>query len=303
MKKGFRGRIVIPKGISASDGRRLASLPAVRKVIQMALREDIGWGDITSQALVPRHAVARAVIEARGSYVICGLHVAAAVFRLCDSRLNVALLTSDGKKVHAGQKVLRVFGSARSILAAERTALNFLQRLSGIATKTAAYIKKVKRYDVAILDTRKTTPCLRQLEKYAVSCGGGCNHRMGLYDMVLIKDNHRVFWKKSSGKSLSEAVRVARKRSKGAIVEIEVENEQQLEDALAGRPDWVLLDNMTPSQMRKCIRIVARRCLVEASGGITLQNLTKVAVSGVDAISIGSLTHSPCAADFSLEFV
>jgi len=193
-----------------------------------------------------------------------------------------------------------ITGKARAILAGERTALNFMQRLTGIATLTARFVARVKPYGTRILDTRKTTPNWRILEKYAVRCGGGCNHRMGLYDQVLIKDNHRRLW---GGRDLAEAVHMARRRCPGVSVEMEVESEAELERALASRPDWILLDNMTPKRLRRCVRLGRGCCPMEASGGITLGNVRAVAATGVQAISLGCLTHSAPAADLSLEIL
>ena len=195
---------------------------------------------------------------------------------------------------------MRITGKARAILAGERTALNFLQRLTGIATLTARFVEQVKPHATRILDTRKTTPTWRTLEKYAVRCGGGTNHRMGLYDQVLIKDNHRRLW---GARDLAEAVHMARRRCPGVPVEVEVETEAELERALAARPDWILLDNMTLRRLRRCVRLCRGRCPLEASGGITLANVKAVAAAGVQAISLGCLTHSAPAADLSLEIL
>ena len=198
--------------------------------------------------------------------------------------------------------MMTISGPAASILIAERTALNFMQRMTGIATMTAGFVARTKRFGVAILDTRKSTPGLRLLEKYAVLCGGGRNHRMGLYDKVLIKDNHRALWNRAHAGNLGEAVRVARGKNPGLEVEIEVEDERELVSALAGRPEWILLDNMTPGAIRRCVKLCAGRSRLEASGGITSANVAAVAATGVDAISLGCLTHSAPAADLSLEF-
>jgi nicotinate-nucleotide pyrophosphorylase (carboxylating) len=197
---------------------------------------------------------------------------------------------------------MTVEGPVRGILTAERTALNFLQRMSGIATLTRRFVERAGP-SVAILDTRKTTPTLRVLEKYAVLCGGGQNHRFGLYDRCLIKDNHRRLWRKGGAARLDQAVREARRRFPDREVEVEVENEAELRSALKAGPEWVLLDNMTPAQMKRCVRICDGRVLIEASGGITLKNVAQVAATGVDAISLGCLTHSAPAADLSLEIV
>ena len=279
----------------------MASEKAVRGLIRSALREDVGRGDVTSEALVPPNATARTVILSRDRCVICGLGVAAAVFRAVDPRLTCRLLARDGDRIRKGAAVLRVSGRARSILAAERTALNFLQRMTGIATLTRRFVDAVRPLGTRILDTRKTTPGFRRIEKYAVRCGGGTNHRMGLYDRVLIKDNHRALWGARVGRDLAAAVRAARARHPGLPVEVEVESEAQLRDVLGAKPDWVLLDNMSPVVMRRCVALGRGRTRFEASGGVTIRNVKKIAVSGVDAISIGALTHSAPAADLSLE--
>jgi len=273
--------------------------PGVREFVRRALNEDIGSGDVTSRYLVVPHCRIRATILARHPCVVAGVEIVRLACRLFDRRLNCRVVAPDGKHAGAGETILVLTGNARSILALERTILNFLQRLTGIASLTAQYAAAVRRYGTIILDTRKTTPNMRLLEKYAVRCGGGQNHRMGLYDMVLMKDNHRFLWQKKH--SLSEAVRVAREKNPGVSIEVEVESMAQLEDALSASPDWIMLDNMPPALMKKCVKFCAGRCRLEASGGICLENIRKIAATGVDAISIGALTHSAPAADLSLE--
>jgi len=220
---------------------------------------------------------------------------------LVDRSLKCTVCRGDGKRVGRGQAVMRISGNARSILMAERTALNFIQRMTGIATLTSAFVAKVKPYGCTILDTRKTTPNLRVLEKYAVLCGGGQNHRMGLYDRVLIKDNHRRLWTGRGSRGLDTAVMAARRRFPTVEIEIEVENSVELKSALRARPDWVLLDNMSAAGLKECVKLCQGRSRLEASGGITLRNVRTIAASGVDAISLGCLTHSAPAADLSLE--
>jgi nicotinate-nucleotide pyrophosphorylase (carboxylating) len=225
------------------------------------------------------------------------------VFRRLDRRVHVEPLVRDGDAVHAGTVCFRIRGPARALLTGERTALNFLQRLSGIATHTRAFVRRVRRYGTAILDTRKTTPGWRHLEKYAVRCGGGQNHRQGLWDAVLIKDNHRRFWVQSgSGRTLAEAVRAARRACPGRTIEIEVDTLDELRDVLEGQPDWILLDNLSPALLRQCVRETRGRARLEASGGVQLERVAAIAATGVDAISVGSLTHSAPAVDFSMEF-
>jgi len=273
---------------------------AVKDLIRRALAEDIGTGDVTTLALVPRTAKARAVILARDCYVVSGTHVACAVFKAVEPRLKCRVLVEDGESAERDEVVMTIEGPAQGILTAERTALNFLQRMSGIATLTNRFVSKAGPR-VTILDTRKTTPTLRVLEKYAVLCGGGRNHRFGLYDRCLIKDNHRQLWRKGGAARLDEAIRAARRRFPDREVEVEIESEAELRSARKAGPEWVLLDNMSPARMKRCVRICDGRTLVEASGGITLKNVARVAATGVDAISLGCLTHSAAAADLSLE--
>ncbi len=275
--------------------------PDCRRLVRQALREDLGPGDLTSAALVPARRRARAAILARGPCVVAGAGVARAVFAALDPRSVFTVLVADGERAGPDQPIARVEGRARAILAAERTALNFMQRLTGIATLTARFVDHVKPHPVAILDTRKTTPLLRGLEKYAVRCGGGVNHRLGLFDRALLKDNHRRLWADGGGGSLAAAVAAIRRRSPGAEIEVEVETESELRDALEAAPDWILLDNLAPEALRRCVALTASRCRLEASGGITLANVAAVAATGVNAISLGCLTHSAPAADLSLE--
>lgn len=275
--------------------------PRTLDVIQNALREDIGAGDVTSLALVPASVRATVEIVSRGSYVVSGTTVAEEVFLAVDGSLRCTTLVPDGRRVKRGQAIARVRGRARSILTAERTALNFVQRMTGIATQTWRFVEEVKSYGTTILDTRKTTPGLRALEKYAVLCGGGRNHRIGLHDRFLIKDNHRRLWRKGGKARLDEAVQTCRRKYPGLEVEVEVETVEELESALKARPEWVLLDNMSPAALKRCVAICRGRAKLEASGGITLANARAIAATGVHAISLGCLTHSAPAADLSLE--
>ncbi|MEI6969895.1 MAG: carboxylating nicotinate-nucleotide diphosphorylase [bacterium] len=280
----------------------IADSAEVQTLVRRALEEDVGGGDATTASLVPADAVASASIVSRGNYVVSGSTVARTVCLQVDGRLRVRILAGDSRQVRAGDVIMTIRGPAASILTAERTALNFMQRMTGIATMTAGFVARARCFGVKILDTRKTTPGLRVLEKYAVLCGGGTNHRMGLYDKVLIKDNHRILWNRAHAGDLGAAVKAARKNSPGLEIEIEVEDEKELVSALAGRPDWILLDNMKPATMRRCVKLCAGRSRLEASGGITAANIDAVARTGVDAISLGCLTHSAPAADLSLEF-
>ena len=271
----------------------------LEKLIKASLVEDIGSGDVTSNSLVPAERQVRAVILSRHDYVIAGGPVAQMVFTVVDPNLQVEVLVGDGKRVATGASIMQITGNARSILAAERTALNFYQRLTGIASLTSQFVEAVAPYKTQILDTRKTMPLWRSLDKYAVVCGGGTNHRFGLYDRVLIKDNHRFLWGKSE--DLAGAVKLARAKNPGLMIEIEVESLAELRQVLPAKPEWILLDNMDCALLRQCVEICNHQCRLEASGGITLENVAAVAATGVDAISLGCLTHSVRAADLSLE--
>ena len=273
------------------------------RVIEAALDEDLAWGDATTEALVPPGLKARADIAARAQGIVAGLPIAARAFRVVDPSLEVDYLATDGERVVDGLPLLRVEGPARSILMAERVALNFLQRLSGVATLTGRFVDAVAGTEARIVDTRKTTPGLRVLEKYAVRCGGGANHRMHLGDAVLVKDNHRAVLA-ATGRSLPEAVaRLKRGLPPTMTVEVEVETLEELEDVLQGGPDAVLLDNMSPNELRVAVLTVRGRAITEASGGITLETVRTVAESGVDLISIGALTHSAPALDLALDWI
>ena len=271
-------------------------------LIARAIAEDMGSGDVTTQSLVPANENAEAHIIARTDGVVSGAKVAAAVFRHLDPKITIKIVSADGETVGPGAVLLHMKGSARAILSGERTALNFMQRMSGIATATSRYVEEVKPYGVRILDTRKTTPTLRALEKYAVQCGGGENHRLGLYDRVMIKDNHLAFWRRLEG-TTAEAVRAARKRYPDLEIEVEIDRPDQLDELLEDPPDWVLLDNMSTDEIRECVARCGGRTRIEVSGGITLETVAAYAAAGPDAISIGALTHSVEAMDMSLEWM
>ncbi len=267
-------------------------------LLRDALREDLGAaGDLTSEAILPAGALATARVVARAPGVVAGLGIATRAFSLLDPALEVKLEVEDGARVEADRALAEVSGSARAILAAERTVLNLLGRLCGIATATAAYVAAVAGTAATIVCTRKTTPGLRALEKYAVRCGGGANHRFGLDDAVLIKDNHLAV-----AGSVRAAVESARRRV-GHLVKIQVEVDDwiQLEEALATGVEAILLDNFEPAQLAEAVRRVGGRATTEASGGITLANVRAVAETGVDRISIGALTHSSPALDVALD--
>ncbi len=267
--------------------------------IAAALREDMPAGDITSENIIPAGARSEAVFLAKEDGVLAGLVVARRVFELVDAGTVFAESLRDGAAFRSGDNLARVSGPTVSLLKAERTALNFLQRLSGIATATRRFVDAVEGTRTKILDTRKTTPGLRLLEKYAVRMGGGTNHRMGLSDMVLIKDNHL----RHVG-SITEAVRRARSRvPAGVKVEVEVTTLDEAREALACRPDIVMLDNMTLDQTAEAVALFAGRIPVEVSGKVTLERAREIAALGVDYISVGALTHSSRALDISLEFL
>jgi nicotinate-nucleotide pyrophosphorylase (carboxylating) len=271
-------------------------------LIDMALDEDIGGGDITSESLIPKNLQAKTTIVAKAEGVLAGVDLAKLVFIKIDSDLKFKAFLRDGTKLNPGDIIATITGNARSILKAERVSLNFLQGLSGIATQTKQYVDLIKDLPVDILDTRKTTPGMRLLEKYAVSMGGGRNHRFNLSDGILIKDNHLASLR-AQGMTLQEIVAKAKQKApKGLNVEVEVTNLKEVKEAVSAGADIIMFDNMTPAQMRRAVKIVPANIYTEASGGITLKNVRTVAETGVNYISIGALTHSSKALDISLEF-
>ncbi len=274
----------------------------IRRVVQAALAEDVGSGDVTTLSTVPEHATASAKMVARESLVVCGLAVAEAAFREINSAVQIARIASDGQRVGKGDTLLNIVGPARAVLTAERVALNFVQRLSGVATLTAQFVEAVKGTRARILDTRKTTPGLRLLEKYAVACGGGQNHRIGLFDMVLIKDNHLVALQNELPNAIEAAVRRAREMFPALKVEVEADTPAQVEQAVFAGADVILLDNMSLEEMRTAVFWVKDRAKTEASGGVNLQTVRAIAETGVDFISVGALTHSARAMDIALDF-
>jgi nicotinate-nucleotide pyrophosphorylase (carboxylating) len=281
---------------------------ACRRLIKLAIEEDLGVeGDLTSRALIPSEQTGKGILISRAPGVLAGVAAASLVFEAIDPRVLFRPIVRDGESVSEGSQIAAVSGSYRSILAAERTALNFLQHLSGVATQTSRYVRTVSGLPCQILDTRKTLPGWRLLEKYAVRCGGGHNHRMGLYDAILIKDNHLAGFQISDfGYQIAEAVRRVRpSRSAKVPIEIEVDKMEQLDVALEHKPDVILLDNMSLEQLREAVRRrdrLAPSLRLEASGGITIENVRAVAETGVDRISIGALTHSAPALDVALEY-
>lgn len=271
----------------------------VRDAVALALAEDLGLaGDITSAATVRPDAAARAVIAARQPGILAGLSLAREAFLQADPGTEFVAQSEDGTAIEAGQPVARLAGPARGVLAAERVALNFMSRMSGIATLTRSYVDAVAGSGATIIDTRKTTPGLRALEKYAVRCGGGQNHRFGLFDAVLIKDNHVA-----AAGGIAAAISAA-KAAIGHMVKVEVEVDrfEQLEEALKAGADIVMLDNFDAEAMRKAVALTAGGTILEASGGVNLQTARAIAETGVDLISVGALTHSAPIVDFGLDF-
>ena len=268
---------------------------ATAALVATALAEDVGDGDLTTTALVPDGACCRAQLLLEENGVACGIDVAAAVFRTLDPSVSVTVITADGSSVDAAPAVLaEVEGPARAILTGERTALNLVGRLSGIATLTHRFVDEVAGTGVAILDTRKTTPGLRALEKYAVRCGGGVNHRAGLYDAILVKENHiRI-----AGGITAAAAALA---DRTETIEVEAETLDQVDEALAAGVGRILLDNMTPAELRAAVALVDGRAKLEASGGVSLETVRSFAETGVDFISVGALTHSARSLHVSLE--
>ncbi|MBI4846824.1 MAG: carboxylating nicotinate-nucleotide diphosphorylase [Candidatus Omnitrophica bacterium] len=292
-----------------SNRENKLKIPEISSIISAALAEDIGSGDITSLALVNNDfSVDAKIIAKQDNIVICGIELVREVFRRVDRRITVVSPFKDGAKLKKNAIVFTIKGPAKAILAAERTALNFLGRLSGIATKTSRFVEKAKPYNIKVLDTRKTTAGLRLLEKYAIKVGGGYNHRFGLFDQVLIKDNHISVLKKiSHGCTLDEIVNLAKKRvPAGILIEIETDNLKEFRHALKAVPDIIMLDNMTITQIKKAVFLrnkINKKVKLEVSGNVNEKNIVKFAGSGVNLISIGSLTHSADSVDFSLKII
>ncbi len=270
--------------------------------MERALGEDVGSGDATTLSLVPPDSASCALMNARVEMTVCGVGIAERVFKALDSGVKVERRVADGDRVEAGATLLRIEGATRAILTGERTALNFMQRLSGVATLTSRYVAAVAGLKTEILDTRKTTPGWRLLEKHAVACGGGRNHRVGLYDMVMIKDNHLAALRDAEPNAIAAAVERARAGAPELKVEVEADNLEQVAQAAEAGADVILLDNMPPANLREALRIIDGRCQTEASGGITLETIREVAETGVDFISVGALTHSATAVDIGLDF-
>ncbi len=271
------------------------------RIVATAIEEDVGPGDITTNAVVDRNRGAKAEIVVEEDCVVAGLPVAHVVYETIDEELDFQKELEDGERATKGTVVARLHGSARSILTGERLSLNFVQRLSGIATLTSRFVAKTKPFGTKIMDTRKTIPGQRYLEKYAVRMGGGSNHRMGLYDMFLIKDNHLRAIAGDKAQAIPTAIRRARKFNPNVQVEVEVENLRELEQALKAQPDIILLDNMSVSEIEQAVKMATGEVLLEASGGVTLENVEDIARTGVDCISIGALTTAARSINMKME--
>jgi nicotinate-nucleotide pyrophosphorylase (carboxylating) len=273
--------------------------PLVERLIELALEEDLGPGDVTTRALIPPERIGAAHIRAKERLVVAGLPVAHQVFRRLDPQVHFVPVAAEGQEVSQGDTLAEIRGSLAAILTAERTALNFLMRLSGIATYTRKMVGAVSGFPTAVVDTRKTMPGWRTLDKYAVRLGGGANHRFGLFDGILIKNNHLT-----AVGSLAEAVRLARENTHHLLkIEVEVASLAELEEALTAKADIIMLDNMDEAAMTQAVTITAGRALLEASGSMTLERLPAVAATGVNLISMGALTHSAPAVDIHLRII
>lgn len=274
----------------------------VLRAVRAALAEDVGPGDVTTLATVPAESTSRAVMRAREPLVVAGLAFAEAAFRELSTVIQFQIPTADGQRAAAGDVLMTVTGSTRAILTAERVALNFTQRLSGVATAAATYVDAIRGTRAQILDTRKTTPGWRLFEKYAVACGGARNHRIGLFDLVLIKDNHLAALRDAAPNAVAAAVQRARMQYPQLKVEVEADTLEQVAQAVDADADFILLDNMSPALLRDAVQFVAGRAKTEASGGVNLQTVRAIAESGVDFISVGAITHSARAVDIGLDF-
>jgi len=278
------------------------AIAEIRRAVRAALAEDLGRGDATTLATVPANARSRACMNAREPLTVAGLQFAELAFRELSPKIKIQKFVRDGQKVAAGKTLLKISGSSRALLSAERVALNFVQRLSGVATATAQFADAVKSTRAKILDTRKTTPGWRRFEKYAVATGGGKNHRIGLFDMVLIKDNHLVTLQNEKPNAIAAAVARARKKFPKLMVEVEADTLAQVVQAADAGADIILLDNMPPAQLRAAVKMVRGRAKTEASGGVNLKTVRAIATTGVDFISVGGITHSARAVDIGLDF-
>jgi nicotinate-nucleotide pyrophosphorylase (carboxylating) len=315
-----RRRHLVPVELTAAE---------IRRAVRAALAEDLGSGDVTTLATVPVGAKSIALMRAREPLVVAGIQFAEIAFfelaqpgfrrdefhgsqkfaksgargtRPSDVKIKIEKLARDGQRVKAGDMLLKISGCSRAILSAERVALNFVQRLSGVATATAQFVDAIQGTSAKILDTRKTTPGWRRFEKFAVACGGGKNHRLGLFDMVLIKDNHLVALRHEKPNAIAAAILRARKKFPQLKIEVEADTLEQVAQAAAAGADIILLDNMTTAQLRQAVKVVRRRAKTEASGGVNLNTVRAIAATGVDFISVGGITHSARAVDIGLDF-
>lgn len=275
----------------------------IEVAVKAALAEDIGAGDVTSLATLPAKTIFSVVMRTREPMVVAGLSFAETAFRSMSSNIRVKRFARDGQTLRAGAVLLKINGPARAILSAERVALNFIQRLSGVATLTAQFVAAIKGTKAQILDTRKTTPGWRHFEKYAVACGGARNHRLGLYDMVLIKDNHLAALRNAQPNAVAAAVTRARAKYPRLQIEVEADTLAQVKQGVAAGADIILLDNMSNAELRQAVKLVAGRAKTEASGGVNLQTVRGIAKTGVDFISVGAITHSVRAVDIGLDFL
>jgi nicotinate-nucleotide pyrophosphorylase (carboxylating) len=294
---------LFPAAVSPQCFRVKLSAIEIRTAVHAALAEDIGSGDATTLATVPPALTARAVMRARQPLVIAGIEFAETAFRQLSRRVKVQQILRDGQPAKAGDALLKISGPAAPILTAERVALNFIQRLSGVATLTAEFVRAVHGTGAQILDTRKTTPGWRRFEKYAVLSGGGKNYRIGLFDMILIKDNHLAALRHEKPNAIAAAISRARKKFPKLKIEVEADTLAQVRQAVDAGAEIILLDNMTLPQLRQAVKIVAGRAKTEASGGVNLKTVRAIAQTGVDFISVGALTHSAPAVDIGLDFL
>lgn len=269
-----------------------------RNTLRLALDEDMGNSDITTTLLIPENQTSRALLVSKENFILAGMPFATEVFNLVDLRTSLRIFHAEGARVTKGDIIAEITGNTRTLLSCERVSLNILQRLSGIATLTGRFVEKVKGTHAKIVDTRKTTPGLRFMEKYAVRVGGGCNHRFGLYDGILIKDNHI-----EAAGSIAAAVAAAGGAHHLSKIEVEVENLKELKEALKAGADVVMLDNMSLEDMKEAVRAAKGRVMLEASGNMTIERVRAVAETGVDLISVGAITHSATAADISMKIV
>jgi nicotinate-nucleotide pyrophosphorylase (carboxylating) len=279
------------------------SATEIRVAVKAALLEDIGSGDATTLATVPKNLRATALLRAREPLMVAGVEFAEIAFRMLARHISIQKCLPDGSRASEGQTVLKISGPARAILTAERVALNYVQRLSGVATATAAFVAATAGTQARILDTRKTTPGWRRFEKYAVTCGGGQNLRLGLFDMILIKDNHLAALRREKPNAIAAAVARARKQFPQLKVEVETDTLEQVAQAVSAGADIILLDNMNLKQLRAAVKLVDGRAPTEASGGVTLKTVRAIARTGVAFISVGAITHSARAVDLGLDFV